>query len=113
MRECFVEFSHADGLMLLLSKIIMIVPSVPAALLTVVVIGFYIFDVFVLPIRTVEGLVAWYLPQFTRHPLQPLISFVTDILNYGLGCFLAVPYVTNYFSILHLLITASIGKLQQ
>jgi len=98
--------------MLLLSKIIMIVPSVPAALLTVVVIGFYIFGVFVLPIRTVEVLVVWYLPHFTRHPLQTFFTLITDIVNYGLGNFLAVTYISNFFCILHFFITDTLGRLK-
>jgi len=112
VKERFVEFSNADGLILLVSKIILIVPSVGAALLTVVVIGFYIFDVFVLPIRTVEVLVAWYIPHFTRNALHTFVSFITGIVNYGLSWFLAMAYVSNYFCILHLFITDSIGKLK-
>jgi len=110
MNEYFVEFSHADGLILLLSKIILIVPSVLVALLVFVVIGLYMFDVFVLPMRTVDVLVAWYLPHYTRHALQTFVSFVTDIFGYGLNGFVGVTYASNYFCILHLFITDSIEK---
>jgi len=101
-----------NGLILLLSKVILIVPSVATALLTVVVIGFYIFDVFVLPIRTVDVLIAWYLPHFTKYTSNTLISLITDIVNYGLGIFLGATYASNFSCILHLFITNSIGKLK-
>jgi len=110
--ECFVEFTHDDGLLLLLSKIILIVPSVGAALLTVVVVGFYIWDVFVLPIKTVEVLMAWYLPHFTRYALHNFVSFVTDIVSYGHSWFLAMTFVSNYISIFNFFITDSIEKLK-
>jgi len=112
MSECFVEFSHADGLILLLSKTIMIVCSGSGPLFGLVVIGFYIFDVSVLPIRTVDILMDWYRPNFTRYPLHTFISFIIDIVNYALGIFLAATYVTNYACILHLFITDTIGKLK-
>jgi len=76
------------------------------------VIGFYIFDVFVLPIRTVEVLLDWYYPNFATYPLHRFIPFVTDIVSYGLGIFVAITYSSNYSSILHLFITDSIGKLK-
>jgi len=81
-------------------------------MLTVVGIGCYTFDIFVLPMRTVDVLVAWYLPHFNRHTFKMLMSLIADIVNYGLGCFLGITYVTNYSYILHLFITDSIGKLK-
>jgi len=99
-------------LLLLLSKVILIVPSVGGSLLTVVVIGFYICDVFVLPIRTVDVLVAWYIPQFTRHALHTYVSFITDIVNCAHSWFLAMTFVSNYIGIFNFFITDSIEKLK-
>jgi len=110
--ECFVEFSYKDGSILLLSKIILIVCSVSVALLTVVLTGFYVFNIFVLPTRIVDVLVVWYLPQFTRYALHPFVSFTIDIINLCLGNFLAITYASNFCCILHLFITDSIGKLK-
>jgi len=111
--KCFVEFSHADGLILLLSKSIMIVCSGSGPVSVVVVIGFYIFDVCVLPIRTVDILMYWCRPHFTKYALNTFICFIIDIVNHALGIFLAATYVTNYSCILHLFITDTIGKLEK
>jgi len=102
-----------DGLILFLSKMILIVPSVDAALLTVAVVGLYIFDVFVLPIKSVDVLVAWHFPTYTKYALVMLSSFIADVVNSGLGMFLTITYASNYSSILHFFITDSIGKLKQ
>jgi len=112
MSKLFIEFIHENGLILLLSKIILMIGSVSAALVFVVIIGFYIFNVLVLPIRSVEVLMDWYLPHISKYGLHSFISFITDIVNCGLGNFLGITYVSNYFCILHFFITDSIGKLQ-
>jgi len=78
-----------------------------------VVLGFYISDVFVLPIRTVDVLLTWYLPHFTRYASHTFISFITDIVGYGLHFYLAATYTTNYVTVFNLFITDSIGKLKQ
>jgi len=109
----FVEINHADGLILLLSKFILIVPSMNVTVLTIVVLGCYTFDVLVLPIRTVDVLVAWYLPHFARYALNTFISFLADIVNFALGKFLGTTYASNFGCILHLFITDAIGKLKQ
>jgi len=112
IKECFVEFSHADGYILLLSKIKLLYCWVSAALVVVAVIGFYIFDVFVLPTRTVEVLTAWHLPHCTRYAFYTFISFITDIVGYGFGFFLATTYLSNYICPLYLFITDSVEKLK-
>jgi len=86
---------------------------VDAAFLTVGVIGLYIFDVFVLPIKSVDILVAWYLPNWTRCASVLLISFIADVVNFGLGMFLTITYVSNFSFILHFFITDLIGKLKR
>jgi len=112
MSECFVEFSHADTLLLFLSKSVLIVTSISAGLLTLVLIGCYIFDIFSLPIRSFDVLIALHFPHFKKHIFLSLISFITDIVNYGLGLFLAVTYASNFFCILNLFITDTIKKLK-
>jgi len=111
--QIFVEFSHEDGLILLLSKTILIFCSLTAALLSVVIIGFYVFDVFVLPTRTIEVLMDWYLPHYAKFNLQKWISFITDLVSQGLGCFLGITNISSYCFILNFFITDSIRKLKQ
>jgi len=112
MVGCFEEIQHEDGLILLLSKVILLVPSGNVALLPFAVIGCYTFDVFVLPIMTVDVLVGWYLPHFTGYALSMLISVITDVVNFSLGKFLGTTYASNFCVILPLFIADSIGKLK-
>jgi len=113
MRGYCLEFRHVNGIILLLSKMILIVPSISSALLVVVVIGCYVFDIFVLPIRTAEFMMAELVPSSTNDTLQKVICCITDIIGFVLSSFLGVTYASNYSGILHLFITDAIGKLKQ
>jgi len=107
MIEYFIEFSHAeaDGLLLFQSKFILFFISLATSLLTVSAIGCHIFDVYILPIRTIDVLVAWHLPHFAGYTLPTLISFIVDIVNFGLGMFLGSTFASNFGCILHFFIT--------
>jgi len=94
---------------------ILIVPSISSALLIAFVIGCYAFDIFVLPIRTVEVMMAELVQSnsnSTTNLLNKAICCITDIIGFALSSFLAITYASNYSGILHLFITDAIGKLK-
>jgi len=101
-----------NEILLFLSEMILIVPAGSATLLSVVVIGCYIFDIVVLPIRAMDVLMAWHLDG-NGNLFYTLVCWCVDLIFVGQGAFLAITYASNYAGIIHLFITDSIGKLKK
>jgi len=91
---------------------ILIVPSLSASLFPLIVVACYVFDVWFLPMRSLEVLISWNLPDLRRNSTQVVLSSIIDLACFGLGTFLAITYASNFSAIIHFFMTDAIGKLQ-
>jgi len=107
----FLEIGYNNKYILLLSKTILIVPSLSVALSPFVIISWYILDIWILPMRTFQILIAGHAAGFTRYVTQAF-SCMIDILCAAWGYFLGLTYGTNFSAIIHLFMTDAIGKFQ-
>jgi len=96
----------------MISKAILILFSFGVSSLPLIVIAFYVFDIWILPMKTWTVLMDWHCPGLKRRPLQVLLSCIIDILGFGLGTFLGATYASNFSAIIHLFITDAVGKLE-
>jgi len=108
----FLEVKYVNRYILFLSKIILIVPSLSASLFPLMVIPCYVFDIWILPMRTLEALMNWHLSDLERSVAQIVLSCVTDMAFFAIGLFLAITYTSNFSAIIHFFITDAIGKLE-
>jgi len=84
-----------------------------AFLLPSVVVSCYIFDIWILPMKSVETFVslAFSGTKLKNHCLLLFSSCIIDIIFFGFGCFLAITYASNFSGIIHFFMTVSIGNL--
>jgi len=110
----FIDTNSSNGFILLLSKLVLVVPSLSLSVLLqpLVIIACYVFETWILPMKTLEVITGWHLPEF-KHlcRLDRVLSCILDIVCFGRGNFLAVTYVTNVSLMIPFFIPDAIWKL--
>jgi len=108
----FSEIKYNNTFILIISKAILILFSLSVSLFPLIVIACYVFDIWILPMKTWMVLMDWYFPAFKEGLWQVVLSCTIDIVCFGLGIFLGATYASNFSAVIHLFMTDAIGKLE-